>query len=103
MTSEVEAAAERYEADEYDHSRGMRDEYYEPILKHDDRNRLADWAVARLAADRAEREEQARPIDAERVVAVAARLRSYDTCNDDDIDEAAGLLLDLLRVLKGGA
>lgn len=58
MASEIEAAAERYDKQVYgDYRDGEAfDEYWMPIAEFEDMRALADWAVSRLAADRAERE-----------------------------------------------
>jgi hypothetical protein len=104
MASEIEAAAERWRSGMYNVGDGKL---------------LADWAVARLAADRAEREERARPIDAEWLESRGIPAGAYvvggvsikretpltyyaQDCRIDTPRDRGGWD-DLLRVLKGGA
>lgn len=112
MASEFEAAAERWLTP----ARGVVD----LGKRHAAALLLADWAVTRLAADRAEREERARMIDASRLPVSLGSCRELtkgsrngvalwhyagDGTSVVDIPECntQGALDDLLRVLKGGA
>lgn len=127
--SEIEAAAERWGR----FFRGQigsieRDEYYHSALLDEDRDALCQLAVERLAADRADREERARPIDAEWLESIGfasvsielavwhearsggMRMSLSHTFSGLWIRAARhlphittrGQLLDLLRAMKGG-
>lgn len=119
--SEIEAAAERWGR----FFRGQigsieRDEYYHSALLDEDRDALCQLAVERLAADRADREERARPIDAEWLESIGFASVSIELGVWHEARSGAfsglwiraarhlphittrGQLLDLLRAMKGG-
>lgn len=112
--SEIEAAAERYGRFQLYESSEAGDE-----LRLRDTAMLATWACHRLAADRAEREERAKPIDARRLPVALGGHREVTACMRGGVElwhfagdatsvvsipecTTQGAMDDLIRVLKGG-
>ena len=122
MASEIEAAAERLERWRQCRAE-MRENCHEyamdRMLQVQDEKTLIDWALSRLADDRAEREERARPIDAGRLPIKLTECREIDARRGGGVDlwhyfgdgtsvieipecKTQGAFDDLLRILKGG-
>lgn len=120
MASEIEAAAERLVnggGGEWDST-----DYWNSSHRDEDAAACGEWILSRLAADRAECDERARPIDAEWLqsfgcewawscsfglvhrdgIAITDFVGGEWTCHGIKVANR-GDVLDLLRALKGGA
>ena len=127
MNEQIEAAANRLlqgGCDEWDAA-----DYAQSFQRDEDIEAVANWTLARIAADKAEREERAKPIDADWCLANGAawnmtRAVAWWRLLDNSriefnatngvalivgngwsyLDHIAtrGQLLDLLRAMKGG-
>lgn len=62
--------------------------------------KVLEASIGAVVNPEVEQEAGAGSIDPANVRRLAAKLQNYDTCNDDDIDEAARLLLHLARVMR---